>query len=116
MGSSVKIFLLRLSPVVPYAVSNYLCGLGGVPFGPFVAGTAVGTVPWVLLNVYLGSTGHELLMTGGEFNDLLAMVVDKASVTLGQRWVQQVAAAATVVLVASVARPMLAKGNDKGNN
>ena len=54
-----------MSPVIPFSVSNYLCGLSGMAFPPFLLGTALGNIPWAVLYVSLGATGHELLMTGG---------------------------------------------------
>lgn len=57
VSSTLKIVLLRLSPVIPFSVSNYLCGLTSVAFLPFLLGTAIGTMPWALLYVSLGATG-----------------------------------------------------------
>ena len=49
--------LLRLSPVVPFSVSNYLYGLAPVDFGPYMLASAAGMLPGTLLYVYLGVAG-----------------------------------------------------------
>jgi uncharacterized membrane protein YdjX (TVP38/TMEM64 family) len=50
--------LLRLSPLVPFSVSNYLYGLTAVPFWPYVLATAAGMVPGILLYVSIGAAGR----------------------------------------------------------
>ncbi len=50
--------LLRLSPVVPFSVSNYLFGFTGVRFTPYVLATWIGFLPMTLLEVYLGVVGR----------------------------------------------------------
>ena len=52
------VFLLRLSPVVPYAASNYLYGVTAVRFGPYVLASWIGMLPVTLLYVYLGAAGQ----------------------------------------------------------
>ena len=42
-------------------------------------GTSVGLIPWVLLYVGLGAAGHELLTAGGDFDELLALVIARVS-------------------------------------
>jgi uncharacterized membrane protein YdjX (TVP38/TMEM64 family) len=49
--------LLRLSPLVPFSLSNYLYGLTGVRFWPYVAASAVAMLPGTVLYVYLGVIG-----------------------------------------------------------
>ena len=49
------VLLLRLSPVVPFNLLNYALSLAPVPFGHYVAATAVGMLPVTVLYVYLGS-------------------------------------------------------------
>jgi uncharacterized membrane protein YdjX (TVP38/TMEM64 family) len=50
--------LLRLSPVVPYSLSNYLYGLTAVRFGPYLLASAVGMLPGTVVYVYLGAVGR----------------------------------------------------------
>jgi len=50
------VFLLRLSPVFPFALLNYMLGLTGVKLRDFVLASATGMLPGTLLYVYFGST------------------------------------------------------------
>ena len=49
--------LLRLSPMIPFNISNYLYGLTDVKLGHYVLGTWLGTIPVICLEVYLGAAG-----------------------------------------------------------
>jgi uncharacterized membrane protein YdjX (TVP38/TMEM64 family) len=48
------IFLLRLSPVIPFNLSNYFYGLTGVKFLPYVLASWIGMIPGTFLYVYIG--------------------------------------------------------------
>lgn len=54
------IFLLRLSPLIPFSVSNYLYGLTSVRFAPYVLASWIGMLPGTFLYVYLGAAGKSL--------------------------------------------------------
>jgi len=49
--------LLRLSPLVPFNLSNYLYGLTAIAFVPYFFATLVGMLPGTVLYVYLGTIG-----------------------------------------------------------
>lgn len=49
--------LLRLSPVIPFNVSNYFYGLTRVEFWPYVLASFLGMLPGGCLYVYLGAVG-----------------------------------------------------------
>jgi uncharacterized membrane protein YdjX (TVP38/TMEM64 family) len=51
------VFLLRLSPLVPFNVQNYLFGITDIPFPHYVAATCAGIIPGAALFVYLGAFG-----------------------------------------------------------
>jgi uncharacterized membrane protein YdjX (TVP38/TMEM64 family) len=51
------IFLLRLSPVIPFNLSNYFYGLTAVKFWPYVVASWVGMMPGTFLYVYIGTAG-----------------------------------------------------------
>src|SRR5438132_4797743 len=51
------IFLLRLSPVIPFNLSNYFYGLTSVKFWPYVLASWIGMMPGTLLYVYIGTAG-----------------------------------------------------------
>src|SRR3989454_7842776 len=62
------IFLLRLSPVIPFNLSNYLYGLTGVKFWPYLFASWIGMMPGTFLYVYIG-TASKLAVSaaaGGE--------------------------------------------------
>ena len=51
------VFLLRLSPVIPFNLSNYFYGLTGVKFWPYVLASWIGMMPGTFLFVYIGTAG-----------------------------------------------------------
>ena len=50
--------LLRLSPLIPFNLSNYFYGITSVRFGAYVLVSAVGMIPGTLLYAYLGAVGQ----------------------------------------------------------
>ncbi len=52
------IMLLRLSPLIPFNLSNYFYGLTAVKFCPYVAASWAGMIPGTLVYVYLGTLGR----------------------------------------------------------
>jgi len=51
------VFLLRLSPLIPFSLSNYFYGLTAVKFWPYVLASWIGMIPGTVLYVYLGTVG-----------------------------------------------------------
>ena len=49
------ILLLRLSPLIPFNLLNYVLGLSDVPLGRYVAASFIGMLPGTWLYLYLGS-------------------------------------------------------------
>jgi uncharacterized membrane protein YdjX (TVP38/TMEM64 family) len=62
------VFLLRLSPVIPFNLSNYFYGLSGVKFWPYVLASWIGMMPGTFLYVYIGTAGKAAVSAaaGGE--------------------------------------------------
>lgn len=59
------VFLLRLSPVFPFTLLNYVLGLTRVGFGDYMLG-AFGMIPGTILYVYYGTlAGSVLALAGG---------------------------------------------------
>lgn len=60
--------LLRLSPAVPFSLSNYMYGLTAVRFVPYVLASWVAMLPGTFMFVYLGHAGAQGLAaaSGGE--------------------------------------------------
>jgi len=50
--------LLRLSPIVPFSLSNYLYGLTPVSFAPYVLASWIAMIPGTLLYVSIGAAGR----------------------------------------------------------
>ncbi len=57
------VFLIRLSPIFPYNLVNYLCGLTRVGFFPYLLASWLGMLPGTILYVYLGFAGRALVGT-----------------------------------------------------
>lgn len=58
------VFLLRLSPAVPFTLLNYLLGLTRVRFVDFLA-ASLGMLPGTMLYVYAGQVAGQLAATAG---------------------------------------------------
>ncbi len=56
--------LLRLSPLIPFNLSNYFYGITAVKFWPYFLASLFGMIPGTLLYAYLGAAGKAGL--GGE--------------------------------------------------
>ena len=51
--------LIRLNPTIPYSASNYLFGVTGVAFLPFLISSGIFTLPGAFAYLYLGYVGAE---------------------------------------------------------
>ena len=60
-GGWKMVGLLRLSPIFPFSVGNYLYGLTGVGLGPYLVASWVGMLPGTVMYVYLGHAGASAL-------------------------------------------------------
>lgn len=58
------VFLLRLSPLVPFSISNYVYGLTKVRTPHYVLASFVGMLPGILLYSYIGSLVRRLAELG----------------------------------------------------
>ncbi|EGC29310.1 hypothetical protein DICPUDRAFT_43022 [Dictyostelium purpureum] len=63
------IFLLRLSPAIPFGICNYIFGATNVSFFNYWVGTTLGLLPFTILYTYLGSSFSDLSEV---FNDSLS--------------------------------------------
>jgi uncharacterized membrane protein YdjX (TVP38/TMEM64 family) len=76
--------LLRLSPVVPFAVKSYLFGCSRVRMRDYVIGTVVGKLPGTVILTALGTTGRAALdLPPAERWGLLALGL---AATFGVTW------------------------------
>jgi uncharacterized membrane protein YdjX (TVP38/TMEM64 family) len=80
------VVLLRLSPVVPFSLSNYLYGLTAVRFRHYILASWAGMLPGTVLYVYLGAAGRAAAGGGGrtpaEWALLVAGLVATVAVTV----------------------------------
>ena len=90
-GGLGLVVLLRLSPISPYNVVNYVLGLTGVRLRDYVLGTWLGSLLPVTLYAYVGSTVSDL-------GALLAGEAEQPS------WVRWFGLALTVVVTMGVTR------------
>lgn len=67
-GANV-VFLLRLSPLVPFTLLNYALGVTEVPLASYIGTSWAGMLPATIAYVYLGSTGRSATDAGsGNFD------------------------------------------------
>jgi uncharacterized membrane protein YdjX (TVP38/TMEM64 family) len=71
------VLLLRISPLLPYTISNYIYGLTAVDFVHYLIATAVGMLPMVAVYVSIGAAGREaaLAAAGGGSHSMVELVV-----------------------------------------
>lgn len=75
------VLLVRVSGIVPFGVQNYVFGAMGMPFGQFIAATAIGVMPSILLAASAGIAGHAAL-TGAADPLRLAIIGTSVLVSL----------------------------------
>lgn len=85
-GGWRMVVLLRLSPLVPFSISNYLYGLTPIRFWPYVAASWASMLPATVLYVSLGAAGRSLAAgkqkSPAEWVLLAAGIVATAAVTV----------------------------------
>ncbi len=64
------IFLLRLSPVIPFNLSNYFYGLTAVKFWPYVLASWIGMMPGTFLYVYIGAAGKAAVSAAADGEEM----------------------------------------------
>jgi len=52
--------LLRLSPLIPFGMQNYLFSITEIRLGPYMLASAIGMMPGTALYVYIGALGQAL--------------------------------------------------------
>lgn len=64
-SNNIKIIsLLRMNPLVPFSLHNYLYGAAKTNLRPYLWGTLLGSAPFTLVLVYFGVTGRVIYRTG----------------------------------------------------
>jgi uncharacterized membrane protein YdjX (TVP38/TMEM64 family) len=59
------LILIRLSPIFPFSVTNYLYGASSIDFGSYLMGTLIGFIPTTTAYVYTGMVGQALTAGSG---------------------------------------------------
>ena len=59
-GGMFYMFAIRLLPIIPYGIVNFVAGLTGIKFRDYLLGTLLGTLPGVLPFVMMGAGITEL--------------------------------------------------------
>ena len=88
--------LLRLSPIFPFALSNYLYGATSINFTSFFGGTVLGFAPGTIAYVYTGYVGKAL--NGGAGSDVYPWYVYLGGLSLFAGVLKVVADTATRVV------------------
>ena len=52
----LTVLFLRMVPIVPFEILNYVCGLSRISYKDFVSGTVLGMVPGAVMTAYFGGT------------------------------------------------------------
>lgn len=92
--------LLRLSPLVPFNLSNYFYGITSVSFPAYVAVSAIGMIPGTLLYAYLGAIGQAGISGGASAHSKWQYVLLAVGL---------VATIAVTILVSRIAKNALKK-------
>ena len=99
--------LLRLSPVVPFTLFNYIMGLTSVGFREYIVGTVVGIVPGTTAFVFIGTTLQSI--GGDESSEEEEEDSSAATVRLVILIVGAVATLVAVVVISKFAKRELQK-------
>jgi uncharacterized membrane protein YdjX (TVP38/TMEM64 family) len=100
---------MRLSPVFPHNLLNYVLGLTNVSFRHYALGTRLGMIPSILVYIYIGAGVRSLA-------EVAAQTEGRGETPLVQRiffWAGLVIAVLVAVLVTRIARRTLKKAAPK---
>jgi len=53
------VFTVRVVPISPFSIVNFLFGLTGIPFKTYVIGTMIGIIPGTFVYTWLGVSGRD---------------------------------------------------------
>ena len=97
--------LLRLSPLIPFNLSNYFYGITSISFGAYVFVSALGMIPGTLLYAYVGAIGQ------AGISEVPAQRSNWQYVLLG---IGLAATIAVTILISRIAREALKKSGAAG--
>ena len=103
--------LLRLSPAVPFSISNYLYGMTAIRFVPYVLVSWIAMLPGTFLYVYLGA-----LAADGVESAVGAQNSPASGAEWALRLVGLLATVAVTLLVVRIARRAIRESTDIEND
>lgn len=53
-------FLLRLAPIFPDSILNYVFATTSIPFVPYITASCTAIVPWIIIFTYMGSLATDI--------------------------------------------------------
>jgi uncharacterized membrane protein YdjX (TVP38/TMEM64 family) len=102
------VLALRISPLLPYTVSNYIYGLTAVDFVHYLIASAIGLIPMVAVYVSIGAAGREAVlasMHGGHHNTVeIVVLVVGLLLTIG----------AAILITRAAKKELVELRNEKG--
>eukprot|EP00241_Pyramimonas_parkeae_P006954 CAMPEP_0114239730 /NCGR_PEP_ID=MMETSP0058-20121206/8634_1 /TAXON_ID=36894 /ORGANISM="Pyramimonas parkeae, CCMP726" /LENGTH=326 /DNA_ID=CAMNT_0001351967 /DNA_START=193 /DNA_END=1173 /DNA_ORIENTATION=- len=87
------VLMLRLSPLLPLSLSNYIYGLTSVELRPYVLGSWLGMLPGTFLYVQTGAVGMSLMESGMSAetgSQLLPLIVGLGTTALTASYITKV--------------------------
>lgn len=98
------VFLMRLSPLIPFGILNYSCGLTQIELGKYVAASWAGMLPGTFAYVYFGAVGKQTFSAA------------TGSISPIQLAVYGIGAVATIAIIREVSRVAREALNESGLN
>lgn len=103
------VLLLRLSPLVPFNLQNYLYGLTAIKFWPYLLASWIGMMPGTFLYVYLGAAGRAGI-------EAAAGEAGRTPMEIGMFVVGLIATVAVTIYVTYIARKAISKAEPEVND
>jgi uncharacterized membrane protein YdjX (TVP38/TMEM64 family) len=69
------VLFIRLAPIFPFNLSNFLLGLTPIGYKPYIMGTFFGIIPGTLAYTGLGVTGKQALEQGDRLSIFLSLII-----------------------------------------
>ena len=78
------IFLLRMTPFIPFSACNYILGLSPLPLAPYLTGTIISMGFWSVTYASVGGASRMLLQHGADPDTLMTAVIERAGNLSGE--------------------------------